>query len=115
MLLRLICFVTSLRLESGKELKFEDYLNSGKISAAICSNIYYLLEETFYQEKDYVRAVSYFYKSEIAYPQTELKKELGTYIVQCLEHLNRTQDAKCQLELRTLLAGEEKQENPPPK
>ena len=91
---------------------FEEYLNSGKISASIRSNIYYSLGEMLYQEKAYAQALAYFYKSEIANSQTELQKELGNYIVQCLEHLNRTLDAKYQLESRTLLSGEQKEEKP---
>jgi peptidyl-prolyl cis-trans isomerase C len=57
-------------------------------------------------------ALAYFYKAEIADPDTGLKQEIGTNIVTCLEKSNRALDAEYQIESRTLLSGEKGTKKP---
>ena len=58
--------------------------------------------------KQYEKALAYFYKAEIANPNTEMKKEIGTYVVECLENMGKSLDAEYQLESRASLRGEKK-------
>jgi tetratricopeptide (TPR) repeat protein len=85
---------------------FEEYLDKSGADAATRGNIYYSLGEMFLREDRYEDALSYFYKAEIADPATELKREIGSYIITCLEKMGKSLDAEYQLESRADLKGE---------
>ncbi|MFH1878023.1 MAG: peptidyl-prolyl cis-trans isomerase [Candidatus Omnitrophota bacterium] len=85
---------------------FEEYLASSDPDARTRSNIYYSIGEMMVKAGKYEDALSYLYKTETAYPDTPMKSEIGTYIVQCLENLGKPLDAEYQLESRTLLKNE---------
>lgn len=87
---------------------YEEYLDKSSADGKSRSNIYYAIGEIFVRAKRYEDALSYFYKAEIAYPATELKQEIGSYIVTCLENMGRSLDAEYQLESRASLSGEKK-------
>ena len=87
---------------------FEDYLANSNVDAKTRSNVYYSLGEMLVKAKQYDNALGYFYKAEVAYPETSLKAEIGSYIVECLENLGRSLDAEYQLESRAGLDSEEK-------
>ncbi len=88
---------------------FEEYIDKRGADAASRCNIYYSLGEMFLKEGQYENALSYLYKAEISNPDTDLKKEIGSYIVMCLEKMGKSLDAEYQLESRASLKGEEKQ------
>ncbi|MFH1415493.1 MAG: peptidylprolyl isomerase [Elusimicrobiota bacterium] len=87
---------------------FEEYLDKSNADAKTRCNIYYSLGEMFLHSDRYEDALSYFYKAEISDPGTELKKDIGTYIVTCLEKMGKSLDAEYQLESRAALQGEKK-------
>ncbi|MCP4649710.1 MAG: hypothetical protein GY853_06475 [PVC group bacterium] len=88
---------------------FEEYLGKSNETKQTRSNIYYSIGEMFIKAKQHEDALGYFYKAEIANSETELKKEIGTYIVECLENMGKSLDAEYQLESRAALQGEEKE------
>jgi tetratricopeptide (TPR) repeat protein len=88
---------------------FEEYVSKADPDNKTRSNIYYSIGEMYFNNKRYEDALSYFYKAEIANKNTHMKKEIGTYIVSCLERLGKSLDAQYQLETRSVLGSEEKQ------
>ncbi|MCK5655665.1 MAG: peptidylprolyl isomerase [Candidatus Aureabacteria bacterium] len=90
----------------GQSLKaYEEYVQNSGIDESTRSNIYFSIGEMLMTANRYEDALAYFYKAEIADPDTSLKQEIGTNIVMCLEKSNRALDAEYQLESRTLLGG----------
>ncbi len=94
-------------LTEQARLAYEDYLQHSGSDIHTRANIYYSIGEMLFQSKRYEDALSYFYKAETAYPEFELKSEIGTYIVSCLENMGKDLDAQYQLESRSALGGEE--------
>jgi len=91
---------------------YEEYAQNGEIDKGTRSNIYFSIAEMLMNANKYEDALAYFYKAEIANPDTDLKQEIGTNIVTCLEKSNRTLDAEYQMESRTLLSGEKGTKKP---
>ncbi|MBI4430929.1 MAG: peptidyl-prolyl cis-trans isomerase [Candidatus Omnitrophica bacterium] len=92
---------------------YEDYLEAAELDGPARGKIYYSIGEMLLGANLYEDALSYFYKAEIADPKSDLKDEIGSYIVTCLERLGRGLDAEYQLESRTALGGEEAKEKAP--
>jgi len=91
---------------------YEEYAQNGEIDKGTRSNIYFSIAEMLMNANKYEDALAYFYKAEIANPDTDLKQEIGTNIVTCLEKSNRTLDAEYQMESRTLLSGKKGTKKP---
>jgi len=85
---------------------YEEYVQDGGINKGTRSNIYFSIGQMLMNADKYEDALAYFYKAEIANPDTDLKQEIGMNIVTCLEKSKRTLDAEYQMESRTLLNGE---------
>lgn len=92
---------------------YEEYLEKGDVDGPTRAKIYFSIGEMLLNASRYEDALSYFYKSETVDPNSPLKKEIGSYIVTCLERLGRGLDAEYQLESRVNLEGEEKVEKAP--
>jgi len=91
---------------------YEEYARGGGIDKDTRSNIYFSIGEMLMKANKFEDALAYFYKAEIADPNTGLKQEIGTNIVTCLEKSNRALDAEYQMESRTLLRGEKGTKKP---
>jgi len=85
---------------------FEDYVDRYPVDNAERANVYFALGQMRYGQARYSDALAYFYRVEIADPETPLKKELGVQIVSCLERLGRTIDASYALAARTSLRAQ---------
>jgi len=91
---------------------YEEYALNGGIDKETRSNIYFSIGEMLMEANKFEDALAYFYKAEIANPDTGLKQEIGTNIVTCLEKSGRALDAEYQMESRTLLSGEKGTKKP---
>ncbi len=91
---------------------FEAYVDKGgydkKELASICNK----LGNIYMDLKDYEKALSSFYKSEMLNPDAEYKQEMNQKIVSALESLGLSQQAQYELESRTSLnPAAQKKEN----
>jgi len=92
---------------------YEEYLDKAAVDGPSRARIYFSIGEMLLKANRYEEALSYFYKSEVADPNSELKSETGGYIVTCLERLGRGLDAEYQLESHVNLDGEKQVEKAP--
>ncbi len=94
-------------------LAYEEYLGKAEVDSPARAKIYFSIGEMLLKADRYEEALSYFYKSEVADPNSELKNEISGYVVTCFERLGRGLDAEYQLESRVNLNGEEQVEKAP--
>ena len=93
------------------EEAYEEYLDESQASPEIRANTYFNLGKSFMKQAQYEKALAYFYKTEIVYPETSLKQELGINIVTCLEKLGKTLDAAAMMEERVSTKKDQNYEN----
>jgi len=87
-----------------KYLEKEDDIDPAKRT-----NILYMIANTYYEKiKDYENALAYYYRAKFYEPKGELLKQINRKIVSCLERLERSLDAKNELESAALFTGEDK-------
>ncbi len=106
------------------------YYNNGLYQAAAQEYLYYIdhypLDENrqantyftvaniyFERVKDYNKALEYYLKIKYLYPQSNLQKEVGKRIVNCLERLERSADAQRLVEKEAALDKSQVKENRP--
>ena len=74
------------------------------------TNVLYMIANTYYEKlKDYESALEYYYRAKFYEPEGELLKQINRKIVFCLEKLERSIDAKNELENAVLYSDENKE------
>ena len=86
-------------LEAIKE--YEDYLRTAPLDKKQLANLSYTIGKMYMEEGKYEKALSLFYRVEIADPDTDLKTELGPKIINCLERTGKYNAAEYALNKRT--------------
>ena len=95
-------------------LEYEDYLRNYPINDDKRANIYYTIANIYFERiKDYTKALEYFLRVKTLYPESKLQHEVGKRIVNCLERLQRSQDAQRILEKETALKPDQVEEHRP--
>jgi len=90
-------------------LKYLD--NADNLDDAKRTNILYMIANTYYEKlKDYENALAYYYRSKFYEPKGDLLKQINKKIVSCLEKLERSLDAKNELD-NAALYSEEREQN----
>jgi len=97
-------------LNSEAVAAYEKYLSMENIPAETQANIYYIIGKIAEESGEYEKALAYYYKIDIAAPNSNLKQEIGSRIVSCLERTGRGIDAQNALDARTSLDKKEKPE-----
>ncbi|MCX5697421.1 MAG: hypothetical protein NTU54_05595 [Candidatus Omnitrophica bacterium] len=82
---------------------FEAYLDKTHAGNKDLSGVAYKVGNIYMDLGEFEKALRNFYKSEILEPNAEYKSELGQRIVEALENLGLSQQAKYELENRTSL------------
>jgi len=95
-----------LTLEAIKE--YEDYLRTAPLDKKQLANLSYTIGKMYMEEGKYEKALSLFYRVEIADPDTDLKIELGPKIINCLERTGKYNAAEYALNKRTSNREEKK-------
>jgi peptidyl-prolyl cis-trans isomerase C len=96
-----------LTLEAVKE--YEDYLRTAPLDKKQLASLSYTLGKMYMEEGQYEKALSLFYRVEIADPDTDLKTELGLKIINCLERTGKYNAAEYALNKRTSSQDEKKE------
>ncbi len=96
-----------LTLEAVKE--YEDYLRTAPLDKKQLANLSYTIGKMYMEEGQYEKALSLFYRVEIADPDTDLKTELGLKIINCLERTGKYNAAEYALNKRTSSQDEKKE------
>lgn len=97
-------------LDKEAVIEYEKYLGMQDVDRKTQANIYYTLGKTEEDRGEYEKALAFFYKVELIYPETDIKQELGEHIVSCLEKMGRGLDAQYSLERRAVLEPKEQKE-----
>ena len=94
--------------------EYEDYLAHYQLDNNKQANIYYQIANIYFERlHDYDKALENYLRIKFLYPESALQSEVGKRIVNCLERLERSQDAQRVLEREAALKPEEDQENRP--
>jgi peptidyl-prolyl cis-trans isomerase C len=96
-----------LTLEAVKE--YEDYLRTAPLDKKQLANLSYAIGKMYMEEGQYEKALSLFYRVELADPDTDLKTELGLKIINCLERTGKYNAAEYALNKRTSNREEKKE------
>jgi tetratricopeptide (TPR) repeat protein len=94
--------------------EYEDYLANYTVEEKRQANIYYQIANIYFERlKDYDKALENYFRIKYLYPESTLQSEVGKRIVNCLERLERSQDAQRVLEKETALKPEEIKQSRP--
>jgi tetratricopeptide (TPR) repeat protein len=94
--------------------EYLDYVNTYPLDQNRQANIYYIIANIYFERvKDYNKALEFFYRVKYLYPESNLQGEVGKRIVNCLERLQRSQDAQRTLEKEAALEPEKVEEHRP--
>jgi tetratricopeptide (TPR) repeat protein len=94
--------------------EYEEYLADYPVDDNKRANTYYIIANIYFERLyDYDKALEYYFRIKYLYPESKLQVESGKKIVNCLERLNRAQDAQRTLEKETALKPEEIKESRP--
>ena len=94
--------------------EYLDYVNTYHLDQNRQANIYYTIANIYFEKvRDYNKALEFFYRVKYLYPQSNLQSDVGKRIVNCLERLQRSQDAQRTLEKEAALQPEKVQEHRP--
>jgi len=75
--------------------EYLDYVRHYPLDAARQANTYYTIANIYFERlNDYQNALKFYFKIKYLYPQSNLQKEVGKRIVNCLERLERSGDAQ---------------------
>ncbi len=75
--------------------EYLDYVRRYPLDAARQANTYYTIANIYFDRlNDYQNALKFYFKIKYLYPQSNLQKEVGKRIVNCLERLERSNDAQ---------------------
>jgi peptidyl-prolyl cis-trans isomerase C len=88
--------------------EYADYLDKYETDPKRRANITFRIASIYFERvNDYNKALEYYLRVKHLYPESELNSEVGKRIVNCLERLQRSQDAQRVLEKETALKPEE--------
>jgi len=94
--------------------EYLDYLNQYPVDPNKQANIYYIIANIYFERlHDYDKALEFYFRVKYLYPESNLQSEVGKRIVNCLERLQRSQDAQRTLEKEAALRPEEIEEHRP--
>lgn len=87
---------------------FEEYLAAGKMQPQEEARLLYKLGSIYMELYKYEKALKSFYKAEMLNPKADFAQEMNQEIIEALENLGMSTQARYELETRTSL-GKEKQ------
>jgi peptidyl-prolyl cis-trans isomerase C len=94
--------------------EYEDYLHTYLLSPGERANISYQIGNIYLDRlHDYENALAYYLRVKYLYPESNLQKEVGKKIVECLERLQRSTDAQQLIEQTTVLDESQKPKSHP--
>jgi len=94
--------------------EYEAYLAAFPVDVNKRANIIYQIANIYFERlNDYDKALENYLRIKYLYPQSNLQGEVGKKIVDCLERLERSQDAQRLLEKETALKPQEVEESRP--
>jgi len=94
--------------------EYEAYLAAYPVAENKRANIIYQIANIYFERlNDYEKALENYLRIKYLYPQSDLQGEVGKKIVDCLERLERSQDAQRLLEKETALKPEEVEQSRP--
>ena len=94
--------------------EYTEYLSQYEMDDNRRANIYYTVANIYFERlNDYNKALEYYLRIKHLYPESNLQREVGKRIVNCLERLERAQDAQRVLNKETALKPDEVQEHKP--
>ena len=81
--------------------EYEQYIQSARLEPKQLAGLCYTIGKMCMEAGDYEKALAWLYRVELADPQTSLKVELGSSIINCLERTGRHSAAEYALAKRT--------------
>jgi tetratricopeptide (TPR) repeat protein len=88
--------------------EYEEYLVEYPVDDNKRANTYYIIANVYFDRlHDYNKALEYYFRIKYLYPESRLQSDVGKKIVNCLERLNRSQDAQRTLDKETALKPDE--------
>lgn len=94
--------------------EYEEYLKNSPLDDNKRANINYTIANIYFERvKDYNKALEYYFRVKYLYPESNLQTEVGKRIVNCLERLQRSQDAQRVLNRETALKPDQVEEHRP--
>jgi hypothetical protein len=94
--------------------EYLEYVNNYDVDSNRKANSIYTIANIYFERlHDYQKALEYFFRVKYLYPESNLQDEVGKKIVNCLERLERSQDAQRVLNKKTTLFEDESQESKP--
>lgn len=107
-----VLYNQQLYAQAAKE--YEDYLRMYSLSPGERANISYQIANIHLDRlHDYENALAYYLRIKYLYPESNLQKEVGKKIVECLERLQRSTDAQQVIEQTTALDESQKPKSKP--
>ena len=94
--------------------EYKDYLENYTVEYNKQANIYYQIANIYFERiHDYNKALEFYLRIKYLYPESKLQTDVGKKIVNCLEILERSQDAQRILNKETALKPDEIKESRP--
>lgn len=94
--------------------EYEEYVQNYPVEQNKQANIYYQIANIYFERlSDYEKALENYLRIKFLYPESSLQAEVGKKIVNCLERLERSQDAQRVLDKETALKPDQIQEHKP--
>jgi len=94
--------------------EYEEYLHNYNVDPNKQANTYFRIAEIYFERlHNYEKALEYYFRIKHLFPESKLQSEVGKKIVNCLERLERSQDAQRVLEKSTALDPESVEEHRP--
>lgn len=94
--------------------EYEEYLNNYPVEENKRANIVYQIANIYFERlNDYEKALENYLRIKYLYPESNLQSDIGKRIVNCLERLERSQDAQRVLDRETALKPEEIEDHKP--
>ncbi len=94
--------------------EYQDYLVNYDVDNNKQANVYYQIANIYFERlNDYNKALENYLRIKFLYPESALQADVGKKIVNCLERLERSQDAQRILNRETALKPDEIKESRP--
>ena len=94
--------------------EYNEYVTFYDVDDNRKANSLFTIAEIYFERlHDYEKALEYYFRVKYLYPQSNLQSEVGKKIVNCLERLERSQDAQRVLNKETALFEEDATEPKP--
>ncbi len=89
--------------------EYTDYLNDYNLAPQEQANISYTIGNIYFERlQDYENALAYFLRVKYLYPESQLQQDVSRKIVECLERMDRSLDARQVIEQNAALDEEQK-------